>query len=129
MKGVLRLSCLVALCACAATAADKQILMIAGRPSHGPGAHEHNAGVRLLAKWIGLDYGRTWGTDTYRLLLAETVALAIELGVERLWLGATALETKRQFGVTVEERLTAIVLPGPLRWLVDATGVASTPFR
>ena len=78
----------------------------------------------LLAKWIGLDYGRTWGTDTYRLLIAETVALAIELGVERLWLGATALETKRQFGVTVEERLTAIVLPGPLRWLVDATGVA-----
>ena len=77
----------------------------------------------LLAKWIGLDYGRTWDTDTYRLLLAETVALAIELGVERLWLGATALETKRQFGVTVEERLIAVVVPDPLRWLLDATGI------
>jgi len=33
-------------------AADKQILMIAGRPSHGPGQHEHNAGTLLLAKWI-----------------------------------------------------------------------------
>jgi predicted N-acyltransferase len=78
----------------------------------------------LLAKWIGLDYRRTWGTDTYRLLLAETVALAIELGVERLWLGATALETKRQFGVIVEERLNAVLLPSPLRWLVDVTGAA-----
>lgn len=78
----------------------------------------------LLAKWLGLDYRRTWDTATYRLLLAETVALAIGLGVERLWLGATALEAKRQFGVTVEDRLNAVVLPGPLRWLADATGVA-----
>jgi hypothetical protein len=78
----------------------------------------------LLAKWLGLDYSRTWDTATYRLLLAETVALAIELGVERLWLGATALETKRQFGVTVEARLNAVVVPSPLRWLVDAAGAA-----
>jgi putative membrane-bound dehydrogenase-like protein len=28
------------------------ILMIAGRPSHGPGEHEHNAGVLLLAKCL-----------------------------------------------------------------------------
>jgi putative membrane-bound dehydrogenase-like protein len=27
--------------------------MIAGRPSHGPGEHEHNAGVLLLAKCLG----------------------------------------------------------------------------
>ena len=34
-------------------AADKKsIVMIAGRPSHGPGAHEHNAGVLLLAKCL-----------------------------------------------------------------------------
>jgi type 1 glutamine amidotransferase len=29
-------------------AADKQIVFVAGKPSHGPGAHEHNAGVQLL---------------------------------------------------------------------------------
>ncbi len=28
-------------------------LFIAGRPSHGPGEHEHNAGVQLLAKSLG----------------------------------------------------------------------------
>lgn len=36
-----------------AIAADaKNILMIAGKPSHGPGQHEHNAGVQLLAKCL-----------------------------------------------------------------------------
>lgn len=30
----------------------KSIVMVAGRPSHGPGAHEHNAGVLLLAKCL-----------------------------------------------------------------------------
>src|SRR4051812_41532690 len=34
-------------------AADKKsVVMIAGRPSHGPGEHEHNAGVQLLAKCL-----------------------------------------------------------------------------
>src|SRR5687768_5657916 len=33
-------------------AADKKILLIAGAPSHGPGAHEHNAGVLLLQKCL-----------------------------------------------------------------------------
>ena len=32
--------------------AKKNVLMIAGRPSHGPGEHEHNAGVQLLAKCL-----------------------------------------------------------------------------
>ncbi len=35
-------------------AADKKnVLMIAGKPSHGPGQHEHNAGIQLLAKCLG----------------------------------------------------------------------------
>src|SRR6476646_6864392 len=35
------------------SAADaKNILMIAGKPSHGPAQHEHNAGVQLLAKCL-----------------------------------------------------------------------------
>jgi len=32
--------------------AKKNVLMIAGRPSHGPGEHEHNAGIQLLAKCL-----------------------------------------------------------------------------
>ena len=30
----------------------KLVVMIAGKPSHGPGQHEHNAGVQLLAKCL-----------------------------------------------------------------------------
>jgi hypothetical protein len=31
------------------SAADKKlIVMIAGKPSHGPGQHEHNAGIQLF---------------------------------------------------------------------------------
>ncbi|MEO7298244.1 MAG: ThuA domain-containing protein [Verrucomicrobiota bacterium] len=33
-------------------AADKKIVLVAGKPSHGPGAHEHNAGVQLLKKCL-----------------------------------------------------------------------------
>jgi hypothetical protein len=33
-------------------AADKNVLLIAGPPSHGPGQHEHNAGVLLLQKCL-----------------------------------------------------------------------------
>lgn len=41
------------LTAVAAFGADKKnVLMIAGRPSHAPGEHEHNAGVQLLAKCL-----------------------------------------------------------------------------
>lgn len=32
--------------------ADKKILLIAGPPSHGPGQHEHNAGILLLQKCL-----------------------------------------------------------------------------
>ncbi|MGA0134146.1 MAG: ThuA domain-containing protein [Opitutales bacterium] len=41
--------------ACAPAADRKHVLMIAGRPSHGPGEHEHNAGIQLLA--AGLKQG------------------------------------------------------------------------
>ncbi|MEI6713400.1 MAG: ThuA domain-containing protein [Verrucomicrobiota bacterium] len=36
----------------AAETAKKNVLLIAGKPSHGPGQHEHNAGVQLLAKCL-----------------------------------------------------------------------------
>ena len=49
---------LVVLCAAMgasvfAESAKKNVLMIAGRPSHGPGEHEHNAGIQLFAKCLG----------------------------------------------------------------------------
>ncbi|TDU81835.1 trehalose utilization protein [Prosthecobacter fusiformis] len=35
------------------SAADKKVIvMIAGKPSHGPGQHEHNAGIQLLKKCL-----------------------------------------------------------------------------
>lgn len=44
---------LLLLSATAVLAADKKhVVMIAGTPSHGPGQHEHNAGVQLLSKCL-----------------------------------------------------------------------------
>jgi type 1 glutamine amidotransferase len=37
----------------AARAGDAKIVLVAGNPSHGPGDHEFNAGVKLLAKCLG----------------------------------------------------------------------------
>jgi len=52
MKKLLLVSA-VLLCALASTfAADKKIVFVAGKPSHGPGAHEHNAGCLLLKKCL-----------------------------------------------------------------------------
>jgi type 1 glutamine amidotransferase len=36
----------------AATAADKRIVLVAGRPSHGPGEHEHRAGCLLIEQCL-----------------------------------------------------------------------------
>jgi hypothetical protein len=41
-----------AVCVAALQGADKKVLLIAGPPSHGPGMHEHNAGVLLLQKCL-----------------------------------------------------------------------------
>jgi type 1 glutamine amidotransferase len=38
--------------ACSFGAGPAKIVLIAGKPSHPPGAHEHNAGVLLLEKWL-----------------------------------------------------------------------------
>jgi putative membrane-bound dehydrogenase-like protein len=50
MKRSFITSLTLALFALSANAAPKSIVMIAGKPSHGPAQHEHNAGVQLLAK-------------------------------------------------------------------------------
>ena len=49
----MRLIALALLLVASVGAAEKKnVLLIAGRPSHGPGEHEHNAGVLLLAKCL-----------------------------------------------------------------------------
>ena len=55
LPSLLRPITLIALLLCgpiSAQAADKKVLLLAGAPSHGPGAHEHNAGVLLLQKCL-----------------------------------------------------------------------------
>jgi len=48
-----RLLCfLLAAVACGLAADPPQVLLVAGRPSHGPGAHEFNAGLMLLDKCL-----------------------------------------------------------------------------
>ncbi len=49
----LRIATLLLACVATLSADEKKhIVLIAGRPSHGPGEHEHNAGVLLLAKCL-----------------------------------------------------------------------------
>jgi type 1 glutamine amidotransferase len=43
----------LALACTPARAEDTKIVLIAGKPSHGPGEHEFNAGIKLLAKCLG----------------------------------------------------------------------------
>ena len=52
MKNTLLLAATFAFVSASAFGAEKEILLIAGKPSHPPGQHEHNAGVLLLTKWL-----------------------------------------------------------------------------
>jgi predicted N-acyltransferase len=71
----------------------------------------------LLAKWAGMDYAKSRNSAAYHAVLIGCIQLAIELGVQRLRLGATAVSTKQQFGAVPEARLNAIALP---TWLAAA---------
>lgn len=52
MKNVFRVLALLCLSVLSATAADRRIVLIAGRPSHPPGMHEFRAGSLLLQKCL-----------------------------------------------------------------------------
>ncbi len=52
MKRLLSLFLVLAFASAAVAADKKHVLMIAGKPSHGPGQHEHNAGVLLFKKCL-----------------------------------------------------------------------------
>ena len=59
MKTVFRVLALVCLSVLSAAAADKRIILIAGRPSHPPGMHEFRAGSLLLQKCLAATPGVT----------------------------------------------------------------------
>jgi type 1 glutamine amidotransferase len=52
MKQLLTALLAFSLLSSAFSADKKSIVMIAGKPSHGPGQHEHNAGIQLLKKCL-----------------------------------------------------------------------------
>jgi len=68
-------------------AADKKIVLIAGRPSHGPGDHEFNAGVQLLNKCLQNQPGVTstfylngWPQDAHAFDGADTILFFMDGG-------------------------------------------------
>ena len=86
-------------------------------------------GDELSAKWLGLDYAETRNTVAYARLLLGCVEAAIELGAPSLRLGATAYQTKRHLGVTLEERSGAVSahLPPLTRLAARALGAGTQP--
>jgi putative membrane-bound dehydrogenase-like protein len=79
---------LLAACFCLpAGAADKKIVLVAGRPSHGPGEHEFNAGCMLLKKCLDGTPGLTvalykggWPNDPSAFDGADAVILFMDGG-------------------------------------------------
>lgn len=74
-----------------AQAADKKVLLIAGLPSHGAGAHEHNAGVLLLQKCLANVNGLTtqvvlngWPTDATVFNGVDAVIIYCDGGVRHV---------------------------------------------
>jgi hypothetical protein len=66
----------------------KKIVLIAGKPSHGYGSHEHNAGCTLLAKWLnenvsGVEavvYKNGWPGDPHALDGAAAIVIFADGG-------------------------------------------------
>lgn len=52
MNSLLRATATLLVTALFSVAADREILLISGPPSHPPGQHEQNAGVLVLQKWL-----------------------------------------------------------------------------
>lgn len=85
-------------------ASTKHAILIAGKPSHGPGAHEHNAGVQLLKKCLdesGLPIKTTvklnaeWPTKE-ELASADTVLIYCDGGKNHLLLKDDRLQQLSQ---------------------------------
>ncbi len=80
MKNILMLGLLWGAISCGA--AEKKIVFIAGRPSHGPGEHEHRAGCLLLSSCLksvpgvtSVVYSNGWPQDPRVLADAATIVI------------------------------------------------------
>src|SRR3954470_22094307 len=69
----------------------KKIVLVAGTPSHGPGQHEHNAGVLLLKKCLdkiegveAVAYTNGWPKDANAFDGAATILLYMDGGDNHL---------------------------------------------
>ena len=63
-------ACLLVFHVASSSAADKKLLMLAGKPSHGPAEHEYRAGCLLLQKCLagGVRFSRV-GPDRFRAVM------------------------------------------------------------
>jgi hypothetical protein len=98
IRFLLALAFLASPAAAAAPTAEKRVLLIAGTMSHGPGAHEHNAGVLLLQKCLeGVPGLRAevslngWPKDSAALAAVDAVILYCDGGVKHLTLADNRL--------------------------------------
>ncbi len=78
-------------------AADKKVLLIAGPPSHGPGNHEHHAGVLLLRQCLahvpGLQasVSNGWPADPVAVARADAVIIFADGGAKHVALAGDHL--------------------------------------
>src|SRR5215468_8849491 len=86
MKKLLALAALSG-CILSSPAADKKIVFVAGRPSHGPGDHEHRAGCLLLAKCLkdapgvtSVVYSNGWPSEVSAFDGAATIIIYADGG-------------------------------------------------
>jgi len=84
MKKLLFLMCVLAT---TAFAADKKIVFVAGKPSHGPGDHEHRAGCLLLKSCLdkvpgvtSIVYSNGWPSDESAFEGTDTIVLYMDGG-------------------------------------------------
>ena len=82
MRALVTLLLLAAIIPAVSHAEDKRIVMIAGKPSHGPGQHEHRAGLLLFQKCLqnfpGIKvevYTNDWPADSSVLKGAAAVVI------------------------------------------------------
>ena len=82
-----KLLCLFPLIALSAFGADKKIVFVAGKPSHGPGDHEHRAGCLLLKSCFdkipgitSVVYSNGWPSEETAFDGANTIVLYMDGG-------------------------------------------------
>jgi type 1 glutamine amidotransferase len=97
------LACLGATVPAPARAADAKIVLIAGKPSHGPGAHEFNAGTKLLVKCLkevpGIEpvfVAGGWPADEGVFQGAKAVVFFMDGGGNHPMIQGDRLETMRR---------------------------------